>query len=180
MPRPFRLAVVPAAFLVAASCGYHVAGRGDSLPKEIQTIAVAPFFNYTSRYKIDQYLTRSMTHELLSRTKFKVLPEAGGADAVLRGGVTNIFITPIIADVGTLEKPGTGRATVIQVTAQLQITLTEQKSGRILYQNQNYESREQYEIAVDPKAYFEENEAALQRLSRSVARNVVSAILEQF
>jgi hypothetical protein len=33
---------------------------------------------------------------------------------------------------------------------------------------------------VDPNAYFEESDAAMDRLSRDVARTVVSGILEKF
>jgi hypothetical protein len=42
------------------------------------------------------------------------------------------------------------------------------------------EFRERYEISVNPQQYFDESQAALQRLSRDVARTVVSAILENF
>ena len=160
--------------VLLAACGYHVAGKGDLLPKDIRTIAVTPFFNVTSRYKIEQYLTRSVSHEFLSRTRYKVVADESQADAVLRGGVINIYLTPIIFD------PASNRASTIQAITQLQVTLTERKTGKVLYQNQNFEARQRYEISIDPKAYLEESEVGLQRLSESVARNLVSAILEQF
>jgi outer membrane lipopolysaccharide assembly protein LptE/RlpB len=160
--------------VLLAACGYHVAGKGDLLPKDIHTIAITPFFNVTSRYKIEQYLTRSVSHEFLSRTRFKVVSDESQADAVLRGGVMNIYLTPIIFD------PASNRASTIQAIAQLQVTLTDRKTGKVLYQNQNFEARQRYEISIDPKAYLEESEVGLQRLSESVARNLVSAILEQF
>ena len=155
-------------------CGYHVAGRGDQIPSQVQTIAVLPFSNATPRFKLEQHLTRAVTHELLSRTRFRVSSEEGDADATLRGAVSNIYITPIIFD------PSSGRATSIQVITQMQVTLTERRTGKILYQNQNLESRERYEVSIDPRAYFEESEVAVERMSRSVARNLVSAILEKF
>ncbi|MBI3697413.1 MAG: hypothetical protein HY238_21585 [Acidobacteria bacterium] len=157
-----------------SSCGYHVAGRGDQIPKEVRTIAVLPFTNATSRYKIEQYLTRAVTHELIGRTRFRVVPDERDADAMLRGAVINMFLTPIIFD------PASGRATTVQVITQLQVYLAERRTGKVLYQNQNYEARERYEVSIDPRAYFEESEAGLDRMSRSVARNLVSAILENF
>jgi len=161
-------------WLTLPSCGYRVAGRGDQIPSEVRTLAVLPFTNATSRYKLEQYLTRAVSQEILTRTRFRVSPEERDADATLRGAVTNIFLNPVIFD------PASGRATSIQVITQLQVTLAERRTGRILYQNQNYEARERYEVSVDPRAYFEETEAALERMSRSVARNLVSAILENF
>lgn len=160
--------------LLFASCGYHIAGRGDQIPKEVRVIAVLPFFNATSRYKLEQHLTRAVAHEFVSRSRFRVAPEEGDADATLRGGVSNIYVTPVIFD------PASGRAIAIQVIAQLQVTLTERRTGRILYQNQNFEARERYEVSIDPRAYFEESEIAMERMSQAVARNLVSAILEKF
>src|SRR5262249_25067373 len=157
-----------------SSCGYHVAGRGDQIPKTVHTIAVVPFNNVTPRYKIDQYLTRAVAHELLTRTRFRVVPDEADADAVLRGVVVNIFVFPVVID------PASTRGTVVQISTQMQVSLAERRTGQILYQNQNFEARESYEIAIDPKAYFEESEMGMERLSRSVARNLVSAILEKF
>jgi hypothetical protein len=42
------------------------------------------------------------------------------------------------------------------------------------------EFREQYEIASDPQAYFDESDTAMQRLSHDVARGIVSAVLQAF
>ena len=42
------------------------------------------------------------------------------------------------------------------------------------------EVRQRYEISVDQLQYFEESDIALDRVSREVARSVVSAILEAF
>ena len=42
------------------------------------------------------------------------------------------------------------------------------------------EVRNRYEIAIDPRAYFEESDLGLERLSRDVARTVVSSVLESF
>ena len=50
----------------------------------------------------------------------------------------------------------------------------------MLFTRPSFEVRERYEISVDPRAYFEESDPAMERLSRDVARSVVSAILENF
>jgi len=156
------------------SCGYHVAGRGDQIPKTVHTIAVVPFSNATPRYKIEQYLTRAVAHELLARTRFRVVADEAEADASLRGTVVNVFLSPIIFD------PVSQRGTSVQIVTQLQVTLAERRTGQVLYQNLNFEARELYEVSVDARAYFEESEMGMGRLSRSVARNLVSAILEKF
>jgi hypothetical protein len=42
------------------------------------------------------------------------------------------------------------------------------------------EFRQRYEIAIDQTQYFEESDIALERLSRDVARTLVSSVLEAF
>ena len=42
-----------------AGCGYHIAGRTDSLPQSIHVIAVPALENATTSYRIEQRLTSS-------------------------------------------------------------------------------------------------------------------------
>ena len=53
-------------------------------------------------------------------------------------------------------------------------------AGWRLWGRAGAEYRERYEIATDPQAYFDESDTALARLSRDVARGVVTAVLENF
>ena len=62
----------------------------------------------------------------------------------------------------------------------LDITLRERATGTILFSRKGLEFRERYEISVDPQAYFDESDPALDRLSQDVARTIVSAVLEKF
>ena len=50
----------------------------------------------------------------------------------------------------------------------------------MIFTRASSEFRERYEISGDPKAYFDESGTAMTRLSKDVARSVVSAILEAF
>jgi hypothetical protein len=160
--------------LSSAGCGYHVSGHADLLPKTIRTIAVPAFGNNTLRYKLSDRLAQTITRELISRTRYRVVHNENEADAVLRGSVVNFMAFPTTFDTAT------GRAAGVQVSVGLQLTLQQRESGKVLYQNPGMEVRERYEISVDPVAYFEESDTALDRLSHTVARAVVSAILENF
>ena len=62
----------------------------------------------------------------------------------------------------------------------LKVVLTERASGKVIYNRPDFMISERYEISVDPKSYFDESPAAVDRLSRDVARTVVSGILERF
>jgi lipopolysaccharide assembly LptE-like protein len=172
-----RRASVAAIWIVLAgmaSCGYHVGGKADLIPKNIQTIAIPPFQNLTTRYTLTDRIPQAIAREFISRTRFQVVSDPNYADAILSGAVTNVVTSPSIFD------PVTGKATSVQVNVFLQIHLRERVSGKLLYSRQNFEARNNYEISVDPSKYLDESVAALDRLSRDVARAVVSGVMENF
>ena len=70
--------------LSSAGCGYQVAGRADTIPDEVRTIAIPPFVNNTTEFKIEQFLAEAVTREFQTRTRFRVVNGENGADATLR------------------------------------------------------------------------------------------------
>ena len=157
-----------------ASCGYHTGGHADLVPKNIQAIAIPAFTNSTARYKLTDRLPEAIAREFITRTRYRIVPEPDSADAILRGTVTNYFAYPTVFD------PVTGRASAVELRVMLQLTLVERVSGKLLFSRPSMEIRERYQISVDPGAFFEESDVALERASQQTARQVVSAILENF
>jgi len=163
-------------FLVLAltSCGYHVAGTNDVLPKNVKAIAVPAFGNVTTRYKISDLLAAAITREFISRTRYRIVSDPGQADAVLSGAVVNFVSYPTIFD------SKTGRAAGVQAIVMMQLSLRDRATSAVLFERPHMEFRQNYEISVNPQAYFDESEVAMDRLSRDVARFVVSAVLDNF
>jgi len=151
-----------------------VAGRGDRLPTNLKTIAVPIFTNETSAFRIEQKLAAAITREFIERTHFRVTPNPAEADAVLRGAVKDVRSGVITFDLDT------GRATSLQIQATASVELVDARTHRVIYANPNYIFREQYQISQVSAALFEEQEAALDRLARDLARTLVTAILENF
>ena len=89
-------------------------------------------------------------------------------------GFGGAFISLLLSK--TMAKWSTGA----QVIVILQVTLTDRSNGAVLFSRPYFEVRERYEISVDARTYFEESDVAMERLSRDVARSVVSAVLENF
>jgi outer membrane lipopolysaccharide assembly protein LptE/RlpB len=160
------------ALLSLTACGYHVSGHGDLMPKTVKTVAVMPFGNLTTRYKLARTLPTDIGRELISRTRYKIVADPNQADAILTGTLSNFAAFTAIST--------NGRNTTAEAVATLQITLTERATGNVLFSRRGAEYRERYEIAIDPKAYFDESGTAMVRLSKAVARSVVTGILENF
>lgn len=166
--------IVWAALLAACGCGYHVAGKADLMPATIKTIAIPAFGNNTIRYKLARQLPTDLTREFISRTRYKIVSDPNAADAILSGSLVNFISYPIITD------QATGRATAVQASAFIKITLTERATGKVLFSRPLFEARERYEISENPQTYFDESGAGMERLSKDAARGVVAAILENF
>ena len=173
MNRTARICLFAAA-LLTADCGYHVAGHANVLPAQIHSIAVPAFSSSTVQYGVAERFTSAVKQELIQRTRYQITSDPTTADAVLSGGVVNTFSSPTTIDATT------GRASAVQIVVILQISLRERVSGKVLFNQPNFQVRERYEISVDPKTYFDESGGAIDRLSRDIARTVVSGILEKF
>ena len=169
-----RIAAACVAVLMAGGCGYHVAGRADLLPKNIKTIAVPAFGNATTRYLLARLLPEDITREFISRTRYRIVADPAQADAVLTGGVVNAYAYPTTLD------PTSGRATAVQMGVTLSLTLTDHTTSMVIWSNPAAVYRERYEISLDPAKYFDESSPAMIRLSRDVAQDVVTSILEKF
>jgi lipopolysaccharide assembly LptE-like protein len=174
MNRRFAVWFFAGSVLLAISCGYHVGGKADTMPKAIQTIAIPPFTTLTMRYTLTDELPRQIGREFTSRTRFAVVNNPAQADAVLNGTINSAIAVPTIYD------PASGKATSVQVVINLTVKLLEQRTGKILYSRANWGIREDYELAVDPHQFFNESGPALDRLSQDVARDLVSAVVEDF
>jgi outer membrane lipopolysaccharide assembly protein LptE/RlpB len=176
-PRPRRGGATTLAALLCvliSACGYHVAGRGNALPQEWNVMAIPALKNRTSTYRLEQRLTAAVVREMISRTKYHVVPQPKDADAVLEGEVTSLQTTPLLFD------QTTGRATLMLLTITLNLKLTDRASGQVVYQNPRFLFRNEYEITTNVPSFFQEENPALDRMSRDFARTLVSAVLEKF
>jgi Lipopolysaccharide-assembly len=155
-------------------CGYHVAGTGSRLPPDVKTIAVPIFVNNSSRYHIEQRISEAVTREFIERTAYRITPNPREADAVLHGTVKGVLSRVVTFDLAT------GRATTLQIQVIADVALVDSHSHKVLFSNPNYVFREEYQISPSESTLFEEDQPAIERLSRDLARTLVTAILENF
>jgi outer membrane lipopolysaccharide assembly protein LptE/RlpB len=167
---------------IFAGCGYHVAGRNDALPKTIHVIAVPAIENKTSSYRIEQRLTAATIHEFLARTNYKVVSAPESGDAVLHGKVLTVEAVPLLftSIPATATTPATTRATTMLVTMKCDVTLTESSTQKVLYHNDNFVFRNEYEISTDVKSFFEEQNPALDHMAQDFAKRLVAAVTENY
>lgn len=169
--RAFGAAVATVSLL---SCGYHVGGKADLVPKTVQTIAIPAFGTLSTRYMLVDILPREIGREFTARTRFRIVYDPNTADAVLNGSITGVGVYPTVSD------PTTNKSTSVRISVSLAATLLERTTGRVLYSRSNWSIHEDYATAVDPHQFFDESGPALDRLSHDIARDIVSAVVENF
>ena len=166
-------------FVVAAGCGYALAGRGSFLPAYIKTIGIPTFTNRTTVFNLETLLTQKVRAEFIGRGKYQILPETTGVDALLTGEVTAVSIQPASFNPQQL-------ASRYAITMTARIELRDMRENKVLWENpsvmfrQEYDATERQRNAVDPAAFFGQDANALERMSTDFARTIVSAILEAF
>ncbi len=157
-----------------SGCGYHTAGNATRLPASVRTIAVPMFVNQTQTYRIEQMFTRDVVRELLARTHYHIVNDAGqSSDLVLKCTVVSAQSAPLTYDAQS------GRISSAVVTVAMKVSLADHR-GRIFFENQNYTFRQEYQVSRDVTSFFEEETPALQRMSQDFARTLVSDVLEAY
>jgi hypothetical protein len=173
--RPLRLVALSAVLLFASGfteCYKPV--TKNQLPTRIRTVAVPAFQNQALRYKIEHRFTDAVIDEVVRRGRgLRVQGEREGADAVIDGVIKSFSFSGVLLD----ER---GRARIFEVTITASVTVRDQVENRVIYDNQNYVFRGEFEFANDPRSFFNEEDPAVQRMARSFAESIVSTLVNGF
>jgi outer membrane lipopolysaccharide assembly protein LptE/RlpB len=157
-----------------AGCGYHTVGLATHLPPGLKTLAVPLFTTQTNANHTELALTEAVLREFAARTRFRVVPDDGSdADAVLHGTILKQYSAPLTYNTSTQQSSS------FLITLVISVTLKD-RDGRVLYENKNYTYREQYQSTSNLPTFIQEDPAAMQRLSRHFASQLVSDVLESF
>jgi outer membrane lipopolysaccharide assembly protein LptE/RlpB len=177
--------------LALVACGYHVAGHSSTLPKTIHVIAVPALENKTTTYRIEQKLTAATIHEFLAKTRYKVVSDPDGGDAVLRGKVLSVEITPLtFQTTSPTPTSSIAQATTMLVIVKCEVTFTERDTEKVLYHNDNFVFRNEYELGAatqnaevtedNVRSFFQESDPAFDRMSQDFAARLVAAVTENY
>jgi hypothetical protein len=146
----------------------------NQLPTRIRTVAVPAFQNNALRYKIESRFTEAVINEIVRRGRgLRVQGEREGADAVIDGVIKSFSFSGVLLD-------DRGRSRIFEVTITAAVTVRDQVENRVLYDNQNYVFRGEFEFANDPRSYFNEEDPAVQRMARNFAESIVSVLVNGF
>jgi hypothetical protein len=173
------IAILLLVVLGSSGCGYSLAGRGSFLPTYIQSVGIPLFINRTTFFDVEQVLTEKVRAEFIGRGKYRIMPNAAGADAVLSGEVLGIGVQPV----GFTDQQLASR---YLFTLVMKVTFTDARTNQALWSNDALTFREEYELAtrgntaIEGAAFLDQERSSFDRISNDIARTVVTAILEAF
>ena len=160
-------------FMLFFVCGFAECYKPltkNQLPARIKTVAVPAFQNNALRYKVESRFTEAVVNELIRRGRgLRVQGSREGADAVIEGVIKSFSYSGVLLD-------DRGRARIFEVTIEAAVTVRDQTENRVLYDNQNFVFRGEYEFANDPRNFFNEEDPAMQRMARNFAESIVSTL----
>ncbi len=153
-------------------CGYRLAGKATAIPAHIDSVSIPIFDNKTTKYRLEQRLTSAVVDEFVARTRYRIVPEPSQAKAVLTGEVIEFTSTPVIF--------AGGAGATFLVTVRMRVLMKDTTTNKLLFENNNFYFREEFEISRGSKEFFPEEGPAMDRLAREFSRTLVSSILEAF
>ena len=180
--RTIRLATGLAMGLaLLTGCGYHQLGSATHIPGGVQTIAVPIFATRVQGFRPEVYFTQAVVRELNLATRYRVQTAVAGnadtstadADAVLRGTILSEAVTPLTYD----SSSGQTSSYLVTITASVRLVA---RDGTVLYRNDAFNWREQYQSTQDLSGSIQEDTPAVRRLARAFAQALVSDMQESF
>jgi hypothetical protein len=170
--------LLAAVFLASTSCGYALAGRGNTLPTSIRIIGVPQFTNRSPIPDVDRVLSDAVREEFQAKGKYQVRPEEGGADAVLTATIISVVPTPTAF--GSDNRP---TAYAINVVASVEFKHVTDEN-KVLWANPSFRVSDDYQVpagtTIDTTALASQPIQSLERLSKKFAKEVVTSIFEAF
>jgi hypothetical protein len=186
--RPWRSirgrALVVLLALGLPSCGYALAGHGTVVDPGIKKIGVPPFKDLTGKPGLQGKVTEKVIEELLRRGKFQVLPQTEGMDALVEGEITSFRAVPVGFS-ETTQGGATPGATTTQASRYAIVVTARVKYVKVgqtepIWQSDSFQFRDEYDVGSDPSTFFDREDQAIERLTTSFARVLVSTMMEAF
>jgi outer membrane lipopolysaccharide assembly protein LptE/RlpB len=170
-----------ALLLSLSGCGYHQVGAATHVPANVRTVAVPIFQSKVQAYNTEMAFTQAVVRELNSRTRYRVLTNVNphtsateqSTDATLRGTILTQAVTPLTYDAAS----GQTSSYLVNITAAVELV---GHDGTVLYRNNTFAWREQYQSTQDLTGFVQEDSAAVRRMSRDFAQALVSDMMESF
>lgn len=157
--------------LLFSSCGYHLVGTGNTLPKHLKSISIPVFDNSSSQPEIHRELTSAILQSFITDGRLKVAKKSD-ADLVMVGALTYY-------DLRTASFSSQDLASDIIIELEVEIEVTDQVKNKLFLKKKlktQWDYKSTSDIANTETARLE----ALDEAYKELGNRLVSLIIDQF
>ena len=168
---------------VYIGCGYHFSANGKPVGIEINSIAIPLMTSSSSEKGFEADFTRMIREEFISHSKVSIV-ETEQADMVLTGRISEIETRPLTYDSRQYEAGG--RVVTHETTSsrrvkiRLDISLIERATGKTIWHDDSMEGDARFNVETDPLATQYNQQQALIKISRLLAKRIYLKTMERF
>ena len=168
--------------LGVAGCGYHLYPGGDNvgtqsgkMSNDIKKVFVAVFTNNTPEANIETGLRNAFIDQFIKGRRFKIVSAEGLADAVLKGDIKNLVVSPLA------YRGDSNLAVEKRITVTLSLTLEAKGSPTVLWREANYTQWGDYALdGTNFSAGQASQKNALSKLANDVAERAYRLMTADF
>jgi len=162
-----KVAMLVIAALLMGGCGYHIDGRGATLPGGVTELRIPVFTNNTSKPDIEAPMTDAFVAEMVNPVSVNY-----SSDVVMAGVIKSYELTPVSY---------TGSAVNIEYRLTVKLSVEIKKGEEVLWKDENISDYEDFTAnTLDVAATEDAERAALKKLARDTARLVKERMITGF
>jgi hypothetical protein len=185
------------AALLLPACGYTLAGTQTRVPGDIRSVSVGTFANNSREEGLDKILVFTFEREFYERGALPVREEPSEGEAIITGTIRDFKTRPVSFDADD-------DALQYEASMTLDVTLKRQSDGLVLWKGSKLRAIEDYSVSrqtvVPSSSQFQqgtldfanlaqlsdiqlsetEKRLAIERMLRSIVRDVYDRILDDF
>jgi hypothetical protein len=183
--------------LTPLACGYRLAGTNVVVPGDIQSVSVGSFDNQSRQEGLDKVIAFAFEREFYERGTLSVREKPGEGEGIITGTIREFRTRPVSFDANE-------NALQYEAELTLDVTLRRQADGKVLWKGSRLHVFEEYSVnpstVVPSSSQFQqgtldfsnltelsdiqlaetEKRLAIERMVRSIVRDVHDRILDDF
>jgi hypothetical protein len=179
-------AVILLMFWGVTGCGYHLYPVGDEVvnksgnmsagsSNDIRKVFVDVFTNNTPEANIETGLRNAFIDQFIKGRRFQIVNAVGLADAVLKGDIKNVVVSPLA------YRGGSNLAVEKRITVTLSLTLTVKGSPTALWLVENFSQWGDYTLdGTNLSAGQSSQKNALSKLANDIAERAYRLMTADF
>lgn len=170
-------------FTMCIGCGYHFRAAGEPIGVELKSLAIPLMASSSSIRDFESDFTRIIRNEFISHAKVPIVPKEQ-AQALLTGQIIEVSTQPLTYDLQQYNIGG--RTTTHETTSsrrlkiRLDISLTDSATGKTIWHDDSLEEESSFDVGIDPLTDRYNQQQALQKIARLLAKRIYLKTMERF